>query len=438
MLDQWLEQGKDVEQSELRSFIKILRKFNRPKHALEISEWMENQASHSLSHGDAAVKLDLISKVYGIEQAEEYFNAIPSDLKHYKVYGSLLNCYAKKKSLEKAEAIMQKMRELDFTKSPLPYNVMLNLYSQLGEQEKLRLLMQEMEEKDISCDRFTLNIMLNAHIGASNVEGMENLLTKMEADPNVVVGWNAYGTVANGYMKAGLTEKALIMLKRLEQIISGKKGKLAYEILLTSYAAAGKREEVYRIWNLYKNMKKTYNSGYLCMISSLLKLDDIPGAEKILEEWESRHKFSDARIRNTMIRGYCKKGLLEKAEEYVNKLAENGKVLNADTWECLATGYKLENKMDKAVETMKKALLASQPERRSSPFTLAACLDYLKSREDLEEATAFLRLTRERGILSVDVYERLLNYINDGNLSSKAVDVIMEGSEWSFHGKTGA
>jgi hypothetical protein len=47
-----------------------------------------------LLSGDIAIRLDLISKVRDLDEAEKYFNSIPHTSKDFKVYGALLNCYA--------------------------------------------------------------------------------------------------------------------------------------------------------------------------------------------------------------------------------------------------------------------------------------------------------------------------------------------------------
>ncbi|KAH7844984.1 hypothetical protein Vadar_033879 [Vaccinium darrowii] len=181
-----------------------------------VSEWMSEKISLDLSPGEAAGRLDLISKVPGLEQAEKYLSNIPVTLVGVPVYGALLNCFAHARNLEKTEAIMQKMRELGFAKRGLPYNVMLKLYSDMGNLEKLDSLTQEMEEKGITWDKFTYNTRLNAYANASDLGGMEKLLMKMEADPEVTIDWKAYVVVANGYLRAGAVEKASSMLKESE------------------------------------------------------------------------------------------------------------------------------------------------------------------------------------------------------------------------------
>lgn len=388
----------------------------------QLCEWISNERNHDPSPGDIAIQLHLISKVHGLEQAEKYFSSIMESSRDYKVYGALLNCYVEDKNLEKAEALMEKMREVGFMKTPLPYNVMLNLYAHLGKHEKLDELMEEMEEMGIAHDRFTYNIRMNAYAATSNIINMEKLLLKMEADPLITMDWHAYFIVANGYFKAGLSERSIMMLKRSEQLIGDKQKWFAYECLITLYAAIGNKDEVYRVWNLYTNLKRRFNTGYLCIISSLMKLDDIDGAEKILKEWESGDTCFDFKIPNMMINSYCKKGLVDKAEAYISRLMENGKEPQANTWDRLATGYHANGQTMKAVETMKKAISASQPVWNPNYYTLAACLEYLKTNGNVELAEEIIGLLRKHNIVSEDICHGLVDYIHSENQTSNALD----------------
>ncbi|CAB4289280.1 unnamed protein product [Prunus armeniaca] len=125
VLRQWRVEGGDVKQPELQGFIKRLRGYRRYCHALQISEWMSDEMKHVLRPGDIAVRLDLTSKVHGLEEAERYFDSIPESLKVVPVYGALLYCYAKHNCLEKAESVFEKMKELGFLKVPLCYKTFI-------------------------------------------------------------------------------------------------------------------------------------------------------------------------------------------------------------------------------------------------------------------------------------------------------------------------
>ncbi|XP_062107336.1 pentatricopeptide repeat-containing protein At2g20710, mitochondrial-like [Humulus lupulus] len=439
VLEQWAQEGRDVKQSELQKIIKQFRKYRRFTQALQISEWL-SEANFGPSSRDIAIHLDLISKVYGLERAEENFNSIPESFRIDKVHGTLLNCYTDKKSLEKAEDLFQKMKKMGFIQTALTYNAMLSLYSRMGKHEKLKILTQEMEQNGIKFDRFTLNIQLNAYAVTSNIEEMEKLLLKIEADHQIALDFHSYFIAANGYLKAGFPEKALIKLNRSEQVIPNKERKIAYERLLTLYAATGKKDEVYRIWNLFKNVGRVYNTGYLSMFSSLVKLDDIDGMEKIFEEWESVNTLFDNRIANLMLSAYCKKGLLEKAFVCVDRLFSNsGYEPDANLWLCLSTQCCIDGEMGKAVECMKKAILAGGPRWKVNRTTFVAFLEYLKKEGNMEPAHEILRLLHERGFCSDDFHRKFVEYLNSdkdlGALVAMEADNNKEENDDAVDGK---
>ncbi|KAI4333972.1 hypothetical protein L6164_018717 [Bauhinia variegata] len=422
-LDQWVQEGRHVTKSQLRKFITILRNSHRLRHALQVSEWMSNKENHELTSGDIAVRLDLISKVHGLDEAERYYASIPETSRVVEVYGALLNCYAEHQSLEKAEATIQKIREFGVNRA-LSYNVMLKLYAQMGQYEKMDSLMQEMEEKGI-CDGFTINIRLNAYANTSDLKGMEKFLMQTEAD-GTTLNWFTYASAANCYLKAGLSDKSLEMLKKSELFIKGNVSRIAYESLLTKYAAIGSKEDVYRIWIMYKNLGKSNNSGYISMLSSLVKLDDIEGAERILEEWESGYAFFDIRIPNMLISAYCKKGLLEKAEALISKILESGNELDGRSWDSLATYYCRNNLTESAVEVMKKAILAYRPSSKVNPFNLSACIEYLKGKGDSERALDILKLCRERSLFSEGTYNELFHFVHVEKPDTSAFHLMAE------------
>ncbi|XP_061356912.1 pentatricopeptide repeat-containing protein At2g20710, mitochondrial-like [Gastrolobium bilobum] len=425
LLDQWVEEGRDIKHPQLQFFVKQLRAYSRFNHALQVSEWMSKENLH-LTTGDIAVRLDLIAKVHGLNEAEKYYGSISDTSRDFKVYGALLNCYAQHNYVEKAEAIMKKMIEYA-SKHPtdlvVSYNTLLKLYVRVGEYEKMDALMQEMKEKDIY-DSVTFNNRLNAYVTTEDIDGMEKLLAQMEADPRVNVDWLTFSTAANGYIKAGQFEKSLAMLKKSEQLIKGNMRRVAYESLLSLYAAIGKKDDVYHIWNMCKNLNNSRNSSYICMLTALAKLDDIEGAERILEEWESGNTCFDLRIPNVIVSAYCKNGLLEKAEAYIERLEKNDKKLDGRIWDCLARGYSKCSDMDKAVQTMKKAILTGGSGWKPYPFTLAACIEHLKGKGDLELALEFLRMCMERGHFSAATYDRLLSYVNGEISEPKALDLM--------------
>ncbi|RZB83524.1 Pentatricopeptide repeat-containing protein, mitochondrial [Glycine soja] len=312
-------------------------------------------------------------------------------------------------------------------------NMMLELYAKKGKYEKLDRLMQEMKEKDI-CNASTYTIRLNAYVVVTDIKGMEKLLMQMEADPVATVDWYTYMTAANGYRRVHNFEKVAEMLKKSEHLARGNTRRLAFESIQTMYAIIGNKDEVYRLWNMCTSLKKPNNSSYIRMLSSLAKLDEIDGAEKILEEWESKYANFDVRIPHLMISAYCKWGQFDKAEAYIRRLLDGGKQLDGRTWDRLACGYKAGNDMEKAVQAMKKAVSKNLGGRRPDPFTLVACVKYLKEKGDLDLALEILKLCIENSHISVTSYGGLSSYVHSETQGGKNC-IICKGFVKLFPGK---
>lgn len=136
------------------------------------------------------------------------------------------------------------------------YNKMLGVYFKNGEHGKLDVLVKEMEEKGIDDNRKTWMLRLYSYAAVSDIDRVEKIFLKMEADPLVTINWCGYVAAAKAFMKAGQLEKAFTLLKQSEKLIGKNARRIACECLLALYAAIGKKDEVYRIWNLYKNMGK--------------------------------------------------------------------------------------------------------------------------------------------------------------------------------------
>ncbi|CAN1144316.1 Pentatricopeptide repeat-containing protein At2g20710, mitochondrial [Linum perenne] len=399
ILDRWIEEGNSVEKHQLVSYIKELRHYGRNSHALEISMWMTDKRYFDLISRDAAIRLDLIAIVHGIKAAASYFETIPQQLKGINVYGSLLSCYCRVNYVEKAEAILQEMRDLGIDKTILNYNILLSLYHRIGDKKKFENVVKEIDDMGISYDVVTYNILISAFGASSDTDGMEMTLIKLESDPDVTPDWGTYTAVATSYRKAGLFDKAVKMLEKAEGLIRKKKKDVnAYYYIITSYAAMGKKDEVLGVWNRLKKMKnggKVQNKGYLDVINSLSKLGDFENAEKIFSEWESKGLSYDPRIPNILVGAYAKVGRLEEAEAVVEKVRLKGVEPHANSWLSLAVGY-LEHCKDalKAVDAMKRGVMGSKSGWKPDPRGLAECLKQLKEAggDSSEEAQELMKL----------------------------------------------
>lgn len=314
----------------------------------------------SLTGFDSRTGLNLIYRVHGLEQMEEYYNKIPKALKSFDVCIALLNCYVLDKRVEKAEDVMQKLRDMGYNRT-FAYNVLMKLYSQVGSFEKVDMLVSEMGEKGIYGDNYTFTICLQAYAAASDCDKIDMIMKKIESDPMIVMDCHTLAAAATALVKVGSVDRALKMLHKLERLLkTSDKRSFWFDVLLSIYGQIGKKDELYRVWDLYKK-EKIINKGYMKMINSLLMCDDIEGAEKIFEEWESRGLSYDFRVPNYLIDAYIKNGHLGNAESLLNQGLAKGGEPSFYTWYYLASGYIEHNKVGEAVEALKKASLVFPP-----------------------------------------------------------------------------
>uniref|UniRef100_M1C391 Pentatricopeptide repeat-containing protein n=3 Tax=Solanum tuberosum TaxID=4113 RepID=M1C391_SOLTU len=393
--------------------IKSLKDYRRYKHALEVSYWMTDKRCFSPEYSDIGVRIHLIFKVKGLEEVEKYINSIPQQFKGFQTYSALLNCYASEKSVEKAEAIMQKVKDMGLAHNPLCYSFMMKMYYRTGDWEKMDNMMNEMEGKGINFDQFILIIRLSAYAAAGDSDGMDKIARMLESDKRITLNWNAYSIIAEKYLNVGQVEKALTMLNKLEGMLATSKNKQGLlGVLLNLYAQAGKKEELHRVWDLFKQNLRIYNKGYISMMNSLMKFDDIEGVEQIFEEWESGGLSYDFRIPNFLIGAYCRNGLLRKAEALFDRGLSKGGVPTVITWCHLASGYIHEDQVSKAIEALNKAMSICPPKFIPSKETLRTCVEYWENQGNVEKAEEFVRSLEVEGVFSSVFCEKLWCFIN--------------------------
>jgi pentatricopeptide repeat protein len=97
------------------------------------------------------------------------------------------------------------------------------------------------------------------------------------------------------------------------------------------HGSLGNKDEVYRIWQSFElAFPKMTNRSYICLLSSLVRMGDIEGAEAFLKKWESVKSFDDIRVSNVLLGAYIEKGWLQKAEVLLERIMKNGGKPNAD------------------------------------------------------------------------------------------------------------
>ncbi|GKD37993.1 pentatricopeptide repeat-containing protein [Tanacetum coccineum] len=127
---------------------------------------------------------------------------------------------------------------------------------------------------------------------------------------------------------------------------------------------------------------------YYIRLSAYAAASDIDGMEKVLKNMEENsspcgwntYLICDLKLD-------CNKGEFDKAAAYVDQVIAKGKQPPASTWVRFVTAYVRKNDLEKAVEMMKKCVVAEDKRGcRLNKDTLEACVEYLKENGDLQMA----------------------------------------------------
>lgn len=375
----------------------------------------ERGDKYRMSTSDTAIELDLIAKVRGIPSAEDYFNNLPASSKDKRAYGSLLNAYARARMREKAESLIAEMKNKGYVTHALPFNVMMTLYVKLKDYNQVELIVSEMAEQQIPFDAYTYNIWLSSRGSHGSTEKMEEVFEKMELDRTIKPSWTTFSIMATTYTKIGQLEKAEDYLRRLESKIKGR-DRAPYHCLLSLYGIAGNKFEVYRVWNTYKSIFPYIpNMGYHHVIASLVRLDDIEGAERIYEEWVSVKSAYDTRIANMLMGWYIRNGFFKKAEAFFEGIKNAGGKPDSNTWDILADGLLGERRVTETLTCYKEALLCKGAKFwKPKPEKVNLILKICEQQNDNASKEVLLGILKQAGCIEDDRYMSSIS-ISDGN-----------------------
>ncbi|KAG6404614.1 hypothetical protein SASPL_136865 [Salvia splendens] len=414
--NEFLKSRKSAYKWEVGRTVKILRGRKLYGPAVKISETMEKRGMNK-TVSDQAIHLDLIAKSRGIAAAETYFVSLPESSKTNLTYSALLNCYCKLSMTSKAETMFERMKELNLEMTSMPYNSLMTLNMKNELPQLVPALVKEMKEAGVMPDVYTYNVWMRALAATGDIDGVERVIDEMKRDGRVAADWTTYSNLASIYADAGAFDKAEAALKELESR-NGRRELSAYQFLITLYGRTGNLLEVYRVWRSLKlAFPKTANLSYLNMIQVLVKLNDLPGAEKCFHEWATAYSTGsstfDIRIANILISAYLKEGSPEKADKLRRHAKRRGAEPNAKTWGHYIDYYMKKEEFKPLVKCINNAVTAGWAnggEWAPSAEVVEAVMRHFEQSKDVGGAEGFVKILKEpTGKVSLVIFQVLIS-----------------------------
>ncbi|KAL5072040.1 hypothetical protein RYX36_022927 [Vicia faba] len=287
VLQKWVLQGNSIPVSQLRDISNHLRNSQRYKHALEISEWMVSHEEYELSDSDYADRIDLMTKVFGIDAAERYFEALPLAAKTCETYTALLHSYAGARMTEKAEELYERIKDSNLPFDALTYNEMMTLYMSVGQVEKVPSVVEDLKQQKIVPDMFTYNLWISSCAASLNIDEVRRILEETSNSAGSDESWIRYLNLTNIYVTAGLLDSASSnSLVETEKKITQSQW-ITYDFLIILYGAMGNKDKLDHIWNSLRMTKqKMISRNYICIISAYLILDHAKEVGEVIDQWK--------------------------------------------------------------------------------------------------------------------------------------------------------
>lgn len=291
---------------------------------LQVTEWVVSHEEYQISDSDYAVRIDLMTQVFGIDAAERYFEALPSTAKTSETYTALLHCYAASKLVEKAEKLYERMKEANLSLGAITYNELMTLYISVGQLEKVSLIVEDMKSQNVAPDLFTYNLWVSSCASALNMDEVMRILDSMTADSGCDESWIRYQKLAKMY----ITSTQLVSSDS-SSLVESEKGVtqrelISYDFLIILFGGLGNKDKLDQIWkSLRTTGQKMTGRNYICVLSSYLILGYLEDVGEIIEQWkQSSTSGFNVTMCNKLVAAFKEIGMAYAADSFLTILKE--------------------------------------------------------------------------------------------------------------------
>lgn len=297
---------------------------------LQISEWMVSHEEYQISDSDYAIRINLMTQVFGIDAAERYFERLPSSAKTSETYTALLHSYAGQKLIEKAEELYERIKGSNLSLTAITYNELMTLYISVGQLEKVPLIVQEMKLQNVAPDLFTYNLWVSSCAAALKIDEVRKVLDEMSKDTGCDESWIRYLNLAKIYITSSqLVNSDSSSVVESEKGVITQRELISYDFLVILYGGLGNKDKLNQIWkSLTMTRQKMTGRNYVCILSSYLILGHVKEVGDIIEQWkQSATSEFDVSMCRKLIDGLEEVGMEDEAVCFHMILSGKGCVL---------------------------------------------------------------------------------------------------------------
>ncbi|KAF3612383.1 putative 50S ribosomal protein L18, chloroplastic-like isoform X1 [Capsicum annuum] len=275
------------------------------------------------------------------------------------IFGLLMDKYREKKYLfEAASVIFAHNKDLDCVPSLFCCN---RLLTDLLKDSNFRLFWRvtnSMSEANITFNAITYTSMVDAHCREGNFSDAKKVLAEME-EKGFCSNMFTYNILMKGLFRAEHVDEA-IQLKKSMFAKSLVPNRYIYTTFIDGLCAANRFKEAIMVFaEMTERGVKLDSVVYEALLDSYLR-DDVDEAFKMKDIKDA--KGIDLNLCNTLLRGLCKCGMMEKAHKLVGDMTGEGIKPDLTTYTLLIEGHCQGGNVATALELLeelKKKNLAS-------------------------------------------------------------------------------
>uniref|UniRef100_A0A2P2IQA1 Pentatricopeptide repeat-containing protein At4g36680 n=1 Tax=Rhizophora mucronata TaxID=61149 RepID=A0A2P2IQA1_RHIMU len=271
-------------------------------------------------------------------------------------------------------------------------STLIRSYGQAGMFDHALRTFEQMDQLGTPRSTISFNALLNACTQSKLFDKVPVLFTDIPVKFGVLPDKISYGILVKSYCEAGKPEKAIERLREMEKD-GVEVGTVTFTTIVSSLYKKGKREDADRLWS-----EMVRKGCELDVAAYNVKIMHAQGEEpekvkELIDEMGNLGLKPDTISYNYLMTSYCKKGMMEEAENVYKGLEENGCKPNATTFRTLIFYLCKSGNQEKGYEIFKESVRVHKiPDFN----TVKHLVEGLVGKNKMKEAKGLTRTLRKK------------------------------------------